>query len=166
MVANARDGSLQLFDGSDYKSTGRIELGSDADSVRIDDTAKRVVVGYGGGALAVLDPQTRGTVADIPLKAHPESFQIGEDSGRIFVNLPGARSVAVIDRSSEKQVTTWPMEQGGNYAMTLDRARGQILLVFRNSSRLAAFAMTDGKPVSTTETCGDLFVDPKRSRIY
>jgi hypothetical protein len=45
------------------------------------------------------------------------------DSGRIFVNLPGARSVAVIDRSSEKQVTTWPMEQGGNYAMTLDRAR-------------------------------------------
>ena len=123
MVANARDGSLQLFDGSDYKSTGRIELGSDADSVRIDDTAKRVVVGYGGGALAVLDPQTRGKVADIPLKAHPESFQIGEDSGRIFVNLPGARSVAVIDRSSEKQVTTWPMEQGGNYAMTLDRAR-------------------------------------------
>lgn len=53
--------------------------------------------------------------------------------------------------------------------MALDRARGQILVVFRSSSRLAAFATTDGKPVSTADTCGDvddLFVDPRRSRVY
>ena len=168
-VANARDGSVQLFDAGDYKVTGRIELGNDADNVRIDATTKRVVVGYGGGALAILDPQTRSKVGDIPLKAHPESFQIDPDSGRIFVNVPGARAVAVVDRSSEKQVTTWPMDQGGNFAMTIDRARGQILLVFRSASRLAAFAMSDGKPVATIETCGDvddLFLDAKRNRIY
>jgi DNA-binding beta-propeller fold protein YncE len=168
-VANARDGSVKLFDGNDYRVTGQIELGNDADNVRIDAATKRVVVGYGGGALAILDPQARSKVGDIPLKSHPESFQIDPESGRIFVNLPGSRAVAVVDRSSEKQVTTWPMDQGGNFAMALDRARGQILVVFRNSSRLAAFAMTDGKPVSTAETCGDvddLFVDPKRSRIY
>jgi DNA-binding beta-propeller fold protein YncE len=168
-VANARDGSVKLFDGNDYRVTGQIELGNDADNVRIDAATKRVVVGYGGGALAILDPLARSKVGDIPLKSHPESFQIDPESGRIFVNLPGSRAVAVVDRSSEKQVTTWPMDQGGNFAMALDRARGQILVVFRNSSRLAAFAMTDGKPVSTAETCGDvddLFVDPKRSRIY
>jgi YVTN family beta-propeller protein len=168
-VANARDGAVQLFDGNDYKPTGRIELGNDADNVRIDAATKRVVVGYGGGALAILDPQTRSKVGDIPLKAHPESFQIEADSGRIFVNVPDAHAVAVADRSSEKQVATWPTDQGANFAMTLDRARGQILLVFRSSSRLVAFAMSDGKPVSSVETCGDvddLFVDPKRSRIY
>ena len=168
-VANARDGSVQLFDGDDYKVTGRIELGNDADNIRMDATTKRVVVGYGGGGLAILDPQTRSKVGDIPLKAHPESFQIEPDSERIFVNVPGTRAVAVVDRNSEKQITTWPMDQGGNFAMTIDRARGQVLLVFRSASRLAAFAIADGKPVSSVETCGDvddLFVDPKRNRIY
>jgi YVTN family beta-propeller protein len=168
-VANARDGSVQVFDGNDYKPTGRIELGDDADNVRIDPVTKRVVVGYGSGALAILDPQTRRKVGDIPLRAHPESFQIEADSGRIFVNVPDAHAVAVADRSLEKQVATWPADQGANFAMTLDRARGQILLVFRSSSRLVGFAMSDGKPVSSVETCGDvddLFVDPKRSRIY
>jgi YVTN family beta-propeller protein len=168
-VANARDGSVQSFDGNDYKSTGRIELGNDADNVRIDAATKRVVVGYGDGALAILDAQARRKVGDIPLKAHPESFQIDPEAGRIFVNIPGARAVTVIDRSSEKQVANWPMDRGANFAMTVDRARGQILVVFRSSSRLAGFAMGDGKPVSSVETCGDvddLFVDPKRSRIY
>jgi DNA-binding beta-propeller fold protein YncE len=163
-VANARDGSVQLFDGNDYKPTGRIKLDRDADNVRIDAARKRVVVGYGDGALTILDPRTRAKIGDIPLKAHPESFQIDPDSGRIFVNVPAARAVEVVDRSSEKQVANWPMDQGANFAMALDRGRGQILLVFRSSSQLAAFAMADGKPVSSVETCGDvddLFVDPK-----
>jgi YVTN family beta-propeller protein len=168
-VANARDGSVQSFDGNDYKSTRRIELGNDADNVRIDAATQRVVVGYGDGALAILDARAGRKVGDIPLKAHPESFQIDPEAGRIFVNVPGARSVTVIDRSSGKQVANWPMDQGANFAMTVDRARGQILVVFRSSSRLAGFAMGDGKPVSSVETCGDvddLFVDPKRNRIY
>jgi hypothetical protein len=35
-VANAGDGSVRLFEGGDYKATGRIELGSDADNIRVD----------------------------------------------------------------------------------------------------------------------------------
>src|SRR5260370_28906841 len=72
-VANARDGSVQLFEGSDYKATGRIELGSDADNVRIDDATHRVLLGYGSGALAGIDSSTRKKVAAIPLHAPPES---------------------------------------------------------------------------------------------
>lgn len=88
-VANARDGSVKLFEGNEYKESGRIELGSDADNVRIDASAKRVVVGYGDGGLAVGDPSTRTKIQNVSLKAHPESFQIVED--RIFVNLPDAQ---------------------------------------------------------------------------
>jgi YVTN family beta-propeller protein len=168
-VANARDGSVQLFDGTDYKATGRIELGSDADNIRIDAAAKRVVIGYGGGALAIIDPATGSKLSDIPLKAHPESFQLDPDSGLAFVNVPGARAVAVVDRTIGKQVAAWPMDRSGNFPMIMDRARGQILLVFRGPPMLAAFSMADGKPVATAETCGDsddVFVDAKRGRIY
>src|SRR5712691_11339942 len=75
-VANAGDGSVRLFEGGDYKSSGQIELGSDADNIRVDAAAGRVFVCYGSGALAIIDPSTRRKVADVALKAHPEGFQI------------------------------------------------------------------------------------------
>src|ERR1700736_994475 len=35
-IANAGDGSVRLFDGNNYAAAGRIELGSDADNIRIE----------------------------------------------------------------------------------------------------------------------------------
>jgi DNA-binding beta-propeller fold protein YncE len=166
-VANARDGSVNLLEAAEYNTAGRIELGSDADNIRIDAAAKRVVVGFGDGGLAALDPSTRRKVQSVLLKAHPESFQIVQ--GRVFVNLPDAHAIAVVDGTSGKQLATWPMVKGGNFAMTIDRDRDRILVAFRNPPELAVFAPADGKPIANVETCGDvddLFVDAKRSRVY
>ncbi|MGL3212828.1 hypothetical protein [Bradyrhizobium sp. BR 1433] len=167
-VANARDGSVRLYDANAYKAIGRIELGNDADNIRIDAAAKRVIVGYGDGGLAVVDPSTRTKVRSLPLRAHPESFQLQPDSGRIFVNLPDARAVAVVDVASGKQLTSWPLDKGGNFAMAIDHERSRVLLAYRSPAELAAFS-TDGKAIAATGTCGDaddLFVDAKRGRIY
>jgi len=142
-VANARDGSLKLFEGNAYKATGQIELGGDADNIRIDTVAGRVVVGYGKGGLAMVDPSTRSNVQNVPLKAHPESFQIDTNTGRIFVNLPDAHAVAVVDGKSGKQVANWPMDKGGNFAMAVDRNRGHLLVAFRSPPELAVFSVTD-----------------------
>lgn len=168
-VASAGDGSVTLYEASAYKPAGRIELGSDADNVRIDAAANRVIVGYGAGGLAVLDPSMRGKVTSISLKAHPESFQIEPETGRIFVNLPNAHAVAVVDGRAGKQVANWPMDKSGNFAMAIDRDRGRLLVVFRSPTQLAAFSLADGKPIATVETCGDVddvFMDPKRGRVY
>ncbi|MEH2470976.1 YVTN family beta-propeller protein [Nitrobacteraceae bacterium AZCC 2161] len=169
-VANAGDGSVRLFEGNDYKAAGRIELGSDADNVRIDAAAKRIIIGYGNGALAVIDPSTRSKVGDIPVKAHPEGFQIDPDTSQVFVNVPDARGIAVVDRVAQKQIGKWPLaDRGANFPMALDHVRRQILVVFRAPAELGVFSMTDGKPTATTETCGDaddLFIDAKRARVY
>jgi DNA-binding beta-propeller fold protein YncE len=84
-VANAGDGSVRLLWAEDLTSKGRIELGDDADNVRIDAARHRVLIGYGKGALALIDPKSRAKIADIPLKAHPEGFQIDEGAARAFV---------------------------------------------------------------------------------
>jgi DNA-binding beta-propeller fold protein YncE len=168
-VANARDGSVRLYEADGYKTIGRVELGSDADNIRIDTTANRVIVGYGDGGLAVLDPSTRAKLRSIPLKAHPESFQIDPDTGRIFVNLPDAHAIAVVDGKSGSALATWPMDKGGNFAMAVDRDRSRILAAFRSPPELAVFSMADGKSIAKAETCGDvddLFVDAKRARVY
>jgi len=169
-VANAGDGSVRLFEGSDYKTAGRIELGSDADNIRIDAAANRIFVGYGNGALAVIDPSTHSKVGDMPLKAHPEAFQIDPDTSQIFVNVPGTRAIAVVDHVSQKQIGEWPLaDRGANFPMALDHVRRQVLVIFRAPAALGVFSMTDGKPIAAIETCSDaddLFIDAKRARIY
>lgn len=82
-VANAGDGSVRLYQGPDFTPAGSIALGADADNVRLDTRRNRIVVGYGSGGLAIIDPASRRKVADIALKGHPESFQFDEDGQRV-----------------------------------------------------------------------------------
>jgi hypothetical protein len=96
-VANARDGSVRLFRGADYAPAGRIDLGSDADNVRLDAEAGRILVGYGGGAIAAIDVAQHIKYGDVALPAHPESFQIESALNKVFVNVPGARAIAVLN---------------------------------------------------------------------
>jgi DNA-binding beta-propeller fold protein YncE len=169
-VANARDGSVLLFQDADYSPAGRIDLGDDADNIRVDSTANQVFVGYGNGALAVIDPAKRRKIADIALKGHPESFQLDRDSNRIFANVPDARSIAVVDRIAAKQTASWPTTNaGGNFPMALDEDAQQVIVVFRDPAKLVVFSMRDGAAVGSAETCrdsDDVFVDTKRRRVY
>jgi hypothetical protein len=74
-VANAGDGSVRLFLGNLFVPSGHLALGDDADNIRIDVETNQIIVGYGNGALAVLNP-AGAKLADISLKGHPESFQL------------------------------------------------------------------------------------------
>jgi YVTN family beta-propeller protein len=169
-VANAGDGSVRLFEGTDYAAKERIELGSDADNIRVDPAGNRVFIGYGSGALAIIDPATHSKVGDIPVNGHPESFQIDADTSQIFVNVPDAQAITVVDRISQKQIGKWPLtDRGANFPMVLDHVRREVLVIFRAPAELGVFSMTGGKLIATAETCGDaddLFVDAKRSRVY
>ena len=168
-VANAGDGSVRLFQGADLSPSGRIDLGDDADNIRVDPQANRVFIGYGSGALAVIDPSTRTKVADIPLKAHPEAFQLDPARGRIFVNVPDAGEVAVVDLASQKQIAAWPLKDAAaNFPMAIDGEDHRVIVVCRKPARLIAFAQ-DGSVVANLATCGDaddVFVDAKRHRVY
>jgi hypothetical protein len=165
-VANARDGSLRLFEHEALTQTGRIDLGSDADNVRIADGT--VFVGHGSGALALIDPQRRQKIADIPLRAHPESFRVG--ATRIFVNLPDAQGIAVIDRASRQEIANWRHPKAGaNFPMALDDDAHSVAVVYRHPPILTLFDARDGHILAETATCGDaddVFIDGKRGRLY
>lgn len=169
VVANGGDGSARFFQGPDYAPNGRIELGDDADNIRVDQAAKEVVVGYGSGALAVIDPAARRRIADIRLPAHPESFQLDPTSKRIYVNVPNRRAIVVVDREAARQIASWSMGASANFPMALDPEAQRVLVMFRSPAKLGAFAMADGASAGAAEACGDaddLFLDAKRHRIY
>jgi hypothetical protein len=167
-VANAGDGSVRIIRGEDLATVGRIDLGDDADNVRIDAGRKRVLVGYGAGALAIIDPTTRAKVGDIRLKAHPESFQI--DGDRAFVNVPDARLIEVVDLAKGEVVGAWPTQPNhSNFPMAINREVHRLFVVFRSPARLVIISAADGSAVGSLDTCGDaddVFVDTKRHRVY
>ena len=135
----------------------------------MDSASNRVFVGYGSGALAVIDPATNGKIADIPLQAHPESFQLARSDRRIFVNVPKAREIAVVDRFASKQTASWPIDNGSNFPMALDESSGRLFVAFRNPPQLSVFSLRDGSTIAAVGACGDtddLFFDAKRQRVY
>jgi DNA-binding beta-propeller fold protein YncE len=169
-VANARDGSVRAFLGADYAAAGKIELDDDADNIRVDTIANQVIVGYGKGGLAVIDAKAFRKIADISLGAHPESFQLDPGSNQIFVNLPDAHAIAVVDRQTGKRTATWLMTiAGGNFPMALYPNAGHVLTIFRSPAKLGVFSIKDGALLASPDICGDaddLFVDAKRNRLY
>jgi YVTN family beta-propeller protein len=169
-VASARDGSVSLFAGAEYAPAGRIELGDDADNVRVDTAANRVFVGYGGGAIAIIDPMSHSKIGDLRLKDHPEGFQLDPAGSLIFVNVPDARQIAVLDRNAGQQVATWQVPDArANFPMAIDADARRVIVVFRHPARLVALNSENGMIVANVETCGDaddVFVDQKRKRVY
>jgi DNA-binding beta-propeller fold protein YncE len=169
-VANGGDGSLQLYRGADLAPAGHVALGKDADNVRIDPAAARLWVGYGDGALAALDAASGTKLANVPLKAHPESFRFDAAGRRIFVNVPDAREIAIVDPAAGRQIGTIAAPDArGNFPLALDDDAGRILSVFRSPPKMMAFDMATGRLDAEIDVCGDaddVFVDAKRRRIY
>src|SRR5437773_9474935 len=137
-VANAGDGSVRVLRGDDLTPMGRIELGHDADNVRVDAARNRVLVGYGKGALAVIDPASQTKTADIRLKAHPEGFQIDETGTQIFVNVPDARGIEVVDLAAGSTGSLPTQVAGSNFPMAIDGDEHQVLALFRRPPTLMA----------------------------
>jgi hypothetical protein len=170
LIANAGDGSVRLINARDFSPAGSVELGDDADNVRIDPRNGLAVVGYGSGGLALIDPAARTQVAVIRLPAHPEGFQIDPSSGRAYVNIPDAHQVAVIDLDARRVVASWPARNAReNFPMAFDPSQSLIASVFRSPPMLQLVDSATGEERKRFATCGDaddVFFDPRRARIY
>jgi DNA-binding beta-propeller fold protein YncE len=168
-VANAGDGSVRVLRGDDLAPIGRVELGDDADNVRVDAPRNRVLVGYGKGALAIIDPATRTKAADLRLKGHPEGFQIDETGTQVFVNVPDARDIEVVDLAAGSTRSLPTQGAGSNFPMAIDGEAHRVLVVFRSPPTLMALSSQDGRVAAKIEICGDaddVFVDARRRRVY
>lgn len=169
-VANGDDGTLRIFDGSSYKPLATDHFSSDADNVRYDAARNQIYVGYGDGALGILDAAAGRKLADIPLRGHPESFRLEESGTRIFVNVPNANhSIAVLDREKRSTIATWVLEAQANFPMALDEADHRLLVVTRRPARLIVLDSQSGKVVASEPAIGDaddLFYDAAHKRVY
>jgi len=149
---------------------GAVALGNDADNVRVDPRTGNVIVGYGTGGLAIIDPEKRSKIGDIKLAAHPESFQLDAASGRMFANVPDGGHIAVVDLAAAKQIAKWTVPGlSANFPLAIDGSGMAVAAVFRRPAKLVLLDTKTGTATQHLDTCGDaddVFFDAKRRRIY
>jgi DNA-binding beta-propeller fold protein YncE len=169
-VANGDDGTFKLLDGSSYQAVKSLGSLDDADNVRLDPKTGTIYLGYGDGGLAVIDAATMRQTGSIKLPAHPESFQLELSGARIFVNVPDARQIAVIDRQKLVVTATWPLtEFQANFPMALDETNHRLFIGCRKPARLVVFDTATAQLVTDlaiSEDVDDLFYDASRKRLY
>ncbi len=169
-VANGDDGTCMVFDGATYQALDTVHFSSDADNVRLDAAAGTIYVGYGEGALGMIEASSGKQVGEIPLPAHPESFQLEKSGPRIFVNVPNASQLIVLDRAKRSEVVRWRLgEYAANFPMALDEARHRLFVVTRRPAELLVFDTGSGKLVAHLAAVGDsddVWYDAALERIY
>jgi DNA-binding beta-propeller fold protein YncE len=170
VVANAQGGGFDWFDGDRYAITRKVDLSDDADNVRVDVAARRLYVGFGDGALGVLEMATGRRLADVPLKGHPESFQLERSGARIFVNVPAADQIAVVDKAKGAVTAAWPLSGArANFPMALDEANRRLFVGCRDPAKLLVYDTQSGRVTAALDIAGDtddLFYDAARKRLY
>jgi len=169
-IANGGSNRVDLVDVASLSVVRRVGGMDDADNVRYDASTRQVWVGYGKGALRMLDPTSGESGGEIPLPGHPESFQLEQGGSRAYVNVPGARKVVVVDRTKRQVIDRWETPDAtANFPMALDE-RGQRLFVgARSPPVLLVYDTGSGKVVARLpigKDTDDVFFDAERRRIY
>jgi DNA-binding beta-propeller fold protein YncE len=168
-VANSTANRLDILDAESLVLVGHVTGLEDADNVRYDAQARKVYVGYGRGALRVLDATTGASAGDIALPGHPESFQLERNGTRIFVNVPTAGRISVVDRAKQAVVGSWSVPAVANFPMALDEAGRRLFVAARAPAVLLVYDIDSGRVVAKLPIGGDsddLFYSAAHKRVY
>jgi hypothetical protein len=111
-----------------------------------------------------------GRSTKVKLAGHPEAFQLEQNGPRIFVNVPTAHHIAVVDREKRKVIAKWPVKEAeANFPMALDEANHRLFVGCRKPAKVLVIDTETGKTVTAIDCCGDtddLFYDAASKRIY
>lgn len=169
-VSNGRSGRLDMLDATSLATLKRMDKLDDADNVRYDPAGRKAFVGYGRGAIRMLDVNTAESAGEIALPGHPESFQLELKGNRIFVNVPEARHVAVLDRAKGEVLAKWDLSgASANFPMALDENGRRLFVGARSPTVMLVYDIGTGKVVAKMPIGGDtddIFFDDERKRIY
>src|SRR5262245_37677990 len=170
VVSSGGEGTCRLYDAANLKELAKVDAGPDADNIRIDAKTGLIYIGFDPG-LAILEagPNSLTKRGEIKLAGHAESFQLEQNGARIFINVPDARQVQVVDREKKSVIASWNItEARGNYPMALDEAGHRLFIACRNPAKLLTIDTESGKVVAAIECVGDaddVFFDAATKRI-
>jgi hypothetical protein len=171
------DGKLNRYDALVPKSAASVEVGADADNVRVASDGK-IWVSFGGdgrGGLTRIRPDNMQPLLTFALPRMPEGFQLHPTEDAIFANVPaGKRSTAdgtvfALKQSSGERL--WERRltgRAGNFPMTLDAANNRLFIVARKPACVISLSTRDGSILGEAPCppeSDDLFFDSRSGLV-
>ena len=170
IVSNRGDGTVQFYNNDSLVRFRTINLGNDVDNMQYDPDLRQLFAGYGDGAIAVIDATDGHVIANVKLPGHPGEFVLDRSGKKIFVNIPAAGQVAVIDRVRYVQTAGWKIKNlKSNYPVALDNTSNRLFVVFRDPAMLVVLDSNNGNEVAEIKCiggAGDIFYDEANKNIY
>jgi len=144
--------------GDQYHAAGNIGFGEDADNIRVDAKTNRIFVSYGNGGFAIIDALAHRKLGEIALQAHPQGFQLDEQSNRIYANLPKEQDIAVLDYTAAPLFRSCRSETQVTFLWRSTHPRITCLsyfVILRHwpPSRQTASSLQKRKPAAMRTTC-------------
>jgi hypothetical protein len=169
-VGNEAGGVCNVFDGRDYTPLKRFKFADDADNVRYQAGKRRVYVAHAEDSLAVIDADKLEVLRDIKVPGQAESFQLEKEHPRLYLNVPSAKAVVVIDTDRAKVIGRYPLTlAAANYPMALDEPHRRIFVGCRQPGSIVVLDSDTGKEVAQVAIPGDtddVWFDGRRRRLY
>ena len=111
------DGTLRIFNSDSYRPITSIPLQVDADGIAYDSRSGLLYVANGGEAagkhytlISVVDTVRELKVGDIRIAAAGlEAMVVDPTNERLYVNIPDANAITVINLARRTQIATWPV---------------------------------------------------------
>ena len=163
------DGAVQVLDAATFAAIKRFNFPEKANNLRYDAATKELFVGVGNtfGEVGIIDTGRDVITGKIALADYPKQFEL--DGNHIYVNVPKAHHVAVLDRKAMKQVATWPVDAADeNVPMGFDRVRHR-LFIGCEKGQLVVLDTADGTEVARLAIDAEpdgIYYDALRRRIY
>jgi hypothetical protein len=167
-VANGATGICDFFDATTFQLTASLNFKDDADDVRYSSNNKTVYVGYGEGGIGVISEESKKEIGRIAFNGHPEGFQVDTKTQRIWVNVPDAQIIAVLDGQHLNVMNLWKISLSSNFPMAYDSLHHRLFIGCRSPSMLLILDSETGKQIASLPCAGDtddLFYDAETKRI-
>jgi WD40 repeat protein len=176
-ITDGSDGSLHIYNGTTYALLKTVKLLADADATVYDPGTHYLYIANGGldaklnyGLLSIVDTTTGERKGDIKIESNRLEAMVIEKSGpRLFLNATEKNAIAVIDRTKQAVVATWPATGCHvNAAVAIDESHHRLFVACRDGN-LVVMESENGKvlqtlPISTG--VDDLVYDAPSQRIY
>ncbi len=163
VVSNGRSGLCVFLGGAPLAPEKSVGIGLGADLMAYDPATRLLYVDHGGrdsnrgfGAVAVIDAEHEALVADIATDLRPAAMALDPAGPDLFVCLPGASEIAVIDRPAraiQRRLALGSAQKPVSIA--LDGADRRLFVATRLPARLIVLDAGSGRILASLPTAGD-----------
>lgn len=169
-VACLGDGLCRAFNTNTFKEETSFRFDNNVSLVRYSPAFQILYIGYGEGAIALIDGNTLKYKTTIKLPVHPEAMVIDENTAQMFVNLPKSREIGIIDLKNNILSRSFSMANvAENYPVAYDKTNKRLFVGCRKPAKLIVVNSEKGNKIAEVDIDGDvnvLYYDEARKQIY